>query len=761
LLTADTCTCERRRYRTHLTALDEAGDRRCEAFHAGEVRASKRSVESMLIGQPINRVDGPVKVTGQATYAYEHWNVGQPLYGFIVGATIGRGRVTRIDTTSAEHAAGVRLVMTHLNAPPQGIPTPDPAIPLPYWEARPELTGPDIHHYGEPVALVVATTFEQARAGASLVDVEYAVEPGHYDFATRQDQAYAPKTLVIGIATDTAVGDFDSTFAGAAVRVDQRYTTPYEFSQPMEPNACLAVPHEGKEDLTLYVSTQIVAAARARIANTLRVDPQRIHVVAPYIGGGFGSKLAVHAETILAALAARQLKQPVKVALTRQQIFQLVGMRTTSSQRVRLGAERDGRLVALAHEVTMFTYPPQEWVEPTAAFLRGLYAAPNRLTRHRLTPLDLPPGGSVRAPGEAPGLLTVESAMDELAHALGMDPVELRIRNEPARDPERGVPFSDRRLVECMREGARLFGWDRRPAKPASRRDGRWLVGYGMAAAIRMHFQGPTKARVRLGPDGVAVVQTDMTDIGTGTYTILTQIAAERLELPLDRVRVELGDSDFPTSAGSGGSYGAANSSTAVHRACEAVREMLRQAGGRIPPEGLEAEGEIAAMADDPNYKAYSIHTYGAHFVEVGVDADTAEIRLRRMLGVFSAGRILNAKTARSQLIGGMTWGVSYALLEEAVVDTRSGAFVNRDLAGYLVPVHADIPQIDAVMLDGSDERANVLGVKGVGELGNCGAGAAVANAVFNATGVRVRDFPITLEKVLPGLPPLDATIPS
>jgi xanthine dehydrogenase YagR molybdenum-binding subunit len=378
------------------------------------------------------------------------------------------------------------------------------------------------------------------------------------------------------------------------------------------------------------------------------------------------------------------------------------------------------------------------------------------LTRHLLTPLDLPRGEVVRAPGDAPGLLAVESAMDELAHALGMDPVELRIRNEPTLDPERGVPFSDRRLVDCMREGARRFGWERRPARPASLRDGRWLVGYGMAAAIRFHAQLPTKARVRMGPDRLAVVQTDMSDIGTGTYTILTQVAAERLDLLIDRVRVELGRSEFPVSGGSAISSGAGGSSAAVHRACEALREKLRISGGRIPPEGVEAEGEIAGMWDDPNYKAYSIHTYGAHFAEVGVDVDTAEIRLRRMLGVFAAGRILNAKTARSQLIGGMTWGVSYALLEEALVDTRSGAFVNRDLAEDLVPVHADVPELDAVLLDGFDDKANVLGAKGIGELGTCGAGAAVANAVFNATGVRVRDFPITLDKVLPGLPLVD-----
>jgi xanthine dehydrogenase YagR molybdenum-binding subunit len=715
-----------------------------------------------LIGKPVSRVDGPLKVCGRAPYAYERWehDVEQTLYGYIVGATIGKGRITRIDTSRADRAGGVRLVMTHLNAPAQGIPTPDASVPLPYWIAKPELSSPAIRHYGQAVALVVATTFEQARAASNLVDVEYAAEPGHFDFAVRRDQAYAPKTLVLGIATDSTVGDFDPAFAGAEVTVDQVYTTPYEFSQPMEPNACLAVPDREGEGLTAYVSTQIVAAARAKIAGTLRMDPHLIRVVAPYIGGGFGSKLAIHAETILAMLAARQLKEPVKVALTRQQIFQLVGMRTTSSQRVRLGAGRFGRLVAFAHEATMFTYPPEEWAEPMAAFLRSLYAAPNRLTRHRLVPLDLQGNEDVRAPGEAPGLLALESAMDELAHALAMDPVALRIRNEPARDPERDVPFSERRFVECMREGARRFGWENRPARPGSRRDGQQLVGYGMAAASRGHPQAPTKARVRIGADGIAVVESDMTDIGTGTYTILTQVAADCLGLPMDRVRVELGRSDFPASWGSGGSWGAANSGNAVRRACEALREKLRTVDGRIPPEGIAAEGEIAGAWDDPNFANYSMSSYGAQFAEVGVDVDTGEIRLRRMLGVFAAGRILNHKTARSQLIGGMIWGVGAALQEEAVIDTRSGAFVNRDLANYLVPVNADIPEIDAIMLDGFDDKANALGAKGLGELSICGAGASVANAVFNATGVRVRDFPITIEKVLPGLPPMEARSP-
>lgn len=703
-----------------------------------------------VTGQPVNRVDGPLKVTGLTTYAYEHWDAGQPLYGFIVGATIGKGRIATIDTTRAERSPGVKLVMTHKNAPAQG--AIDPAIPSAYSRAYPVLDGPDVHHYGEPIALIVAATWEQARGAASLIDVTYTAEPGRFDFAEQIDQAYAPTAVNAGLPTDSAIGDFDAAFATAAVQIDVPYTTPYQYSQPMEPQACLAVPRG--DDLYLYVCAQMLGEARTAIASTLKMAPERIHLVTPFVGGGFGSKLGIHSETILAACAARALNQPVKIAMTRQQIFHLVGMRPTTSQRVRLGAGRDGRLVAIGHDVTMYTSPIWEYGEQSAVPARELYAAPNRLTRHRLVRLDLPRGEDVRAPGEAPGLHAFESAMDELAEALGMDPIELRILNEPKVHPEDGRPFSDRRLIECMREGARRFGWERRPAKPATKRDGRWLVGYGMAAAIRMQFQAPGKVTARMGADGIAVIRSDMTDIGTGTYTIVTQVAADALGLPLDRVRVELGHSDYPAGAGSGGSWGATNTCTATYNACLALREKLK---GAKPGEEVEAEGETKGMWEDPNYKNYSIHTYGAHFAEVGVDVDTAETRLRRMLSVFSVGRVFNAKTARSQLIGGMIFGVSATLHEEAIVDARTGAFVNRDLAEYVVPVNADIPEIEAIILDGFDDKANVLGAKGLGEVGNCGANAAVANAVYNATGVRVRDFPITIEKILPGLPVVEA----
>ncbi|MEV6423980.1 xanthine dehydrogenase family protein molybdopterin-binding subunit [Streptomyces sp. NPDC051662] len=760
--------------------------------------------DAALTGRPLDRVDGPLKVTGRAPYVYEEWNAqrqrgaGPTLYGYIVGAAIGKGRITRIDTARAERLPGVRMVMTHHNAPPQG--TWNDSTFLEFPRAFPALTGPEIHFHGEPVALVVATTFEQARAAAGLVDVSYAVERGHYELATRLEQAHPPHKMKIGLAPDTAVGDIEHGFAAAEVTIDQQYTTSCQSAQPMEPHACLVVPHG--EDLIVHTSTQIVDSARTSIATTLLMDEARIQIACPYVGGGFGSKLRVHYETILAAIAARALDQPVKIALTRQQTFPLVGVRPASHQHVRLGSGRDGRLVAIAHDITIHTNPDVEYAEQIAATTRSLYAAPNRATSHRLTSLDLPRGEDVRAPGHGPGLLAVESAMDELAHELSMDPVELRIRNEPELDPERGVPFSERHLVDCLREGERRFGWKHRAAKPATLREGRWLVGYGVAAAIRPHPQAATRIRVRVTADGGAVVRSDMTDLGTGTYTALTQVAADGLGLPPERVRVELGRSEFPVSGGSGGSWGAGNSSTAVHHACAALREKLLTAAcgdersplyGREPsaavfadgrvridgvsegldeivarvrpggggPDrgtepGVEAEGVTPPAREDPNYAAYSINTYGAQFAEVGVDADTAEIRLRRMLGVFSVGRVLNAKTAHSQLMGGMIWGLGMALEEAVVVDVRSGAFVNRDLAQYVVPVHADVPEVDAVILEGSDDRANPLGAKGVGELGICGAGAAVANAVFNATGVRVRHFPVTLEQLLPSLPPQD-----
>jgi xanthine dehydrogenase YagR molybdenum-binding subunit len=714
-----------------------------------------------MIGDAVNRVDGPAKVTGRATYAYEHQEH-DVLYGVVITATIARGQIQTIDVSDAEQAPGVRAVLTHENVPAQGV--RDESLPWPYWAAHPTISSAEIHHYGDAVGLVVATTLEQAQAASRLVRIQYKAAAGHFDLRQRTAEAYAPAALPGGIfPADTAVGDFATGFDAAACKIDQHYTLPWYFAQPMEPNACLVVPRG--EYLFVYVSTQIVDAARASIAATIQIDPERIHVICPYVGGAFGSKLRVHAETILAVLAAQQLNRAVKVTLTRRQIVDVVGARPASIQRVRLGAGNDGRLIALAHEAILHTNPEEEFAEPIAVSTRSLYAAPHRLTSHRLVQLDVLDGEDVRAPGEASGLLALESAMDELAHALDLDPVELRIRNEPKRDPERDVPFSERRLIECLQQGTARFG-------------------YGVAAATRVQPLMDATVGVRIEPDGSAVVLSDMTDIGTGTYTILTQLAAEELGLPIQRVRVELGRSDLPRSMGSGGSWGAASASLALHNACENLRQTLAStassdarsplhgteptatvfSGGsliaeaasepladimaRNHPAGLESDGDSVPMLADPNYANYSIATYGAQFAEVRVDVDTAEIRVNRMLGVFAPGRILNAKTARSQLIGGMTFGMGMTLLEGTVPDPRTGAFVNADLAEYLVPVHADIADIDAIFVDGFDDKANTIGVKGLGELGICGSAAAVANAVFNATGVRVREFPITLDKL-------------
>ncbi|NVB79095.1 MAG: xanthine dehydrogenase family protein molybdopterin-binding subunit [Kofleriaceae bacterium] len=739
-----------------------------------------------MIGAPINRVDGPQKVTGTAEYAYEDWSVGQPLYGAIVGASIGHGRITAISATRAEQAPGVRRVITHrdnLYRPP----VPPPQFDR-YRSPYPVMTSAEVPFFGAPVALVVASTLEQARFAAGLVQVEYERIDGRYDLDAHASDARLAKRVNAELPAETKVGDLAGAFASAPVKIDQVYATPYEFSLPLEMHSCIAS-WDGRV-LTVHTGTQIVDSARLRIAATLGMDPSQVRVISRFIGGGFGSKLGVHAETILAAIAARELGQPVKVSLTRQQVFQLVGNRPAERQHVRLGANRDGTLVAFGHDAVMKASVGDDYIEQSAHSGRALYAAPNRLTRHLGVDLNLMFSEDVRAPGEAPGLIPIECGMDELAHELGIDPIELRIKNEPKVHPETNVPYSDRHLVECYRIGAERFGWARRQQTPRSLREGKWLVGYGMAAAIRGHFQGPTTVAVRLERDGSAVVLSDMTDIGTGTYTILAQVAAQALGYPLHRVRVELGDSEFPTSPGSGGSWGACNSTTAAYRACLALRDKLVAAATKDPtsplhgldpkegvevadgfiaigsasetitdivarsfPSGLQAEGTVKNMMEDPNYAAYSLSSYGAHFAEVHVDATTAEIRVRRMLSVFDCGRVLNAKTARSQLIGGMIWGISAALHEDGALDVRYGSFVNRDFAQYLVPVHADIPEIDAIMLDSFDPKANELGAKGLGEVGICGAGAAIGNAVFNATGVRVRDFPITVEKLLPHLP--------
>src|ERR1700686_3801184 len=714
-----------------------------------------------IVGKPLDRVDGRLKVTGGARYAYE-MQQDNVLYGFVVEASIGKGTIRSIDTRAAEKAPGVALVLTHHNAPAQGTGN--------HREAHPVLTGPQVTRYGQPVAFVVAESFEEARAAAYLVDVKYNRSSGKYTLRANLKEARVP-TPSDAPAADSAVGDFVGAFASAPVQIDVTYPTPLQSHAMMEPHATLAS-WDG-DRLSLHTANQMLNQGQQVIATTLKIPAENVRLISPFIGGGFGGKLWVNADAILAAIASRQLKRPGKTALTRQQIFHVTTHRSDTIQRLRLGTDRSGRILAIGHDVFSGNLPSEQTYEGAALQTRTLYAGPNRLTRHRLAPLDIPVASSMRAPGESVGLMALECAMDELAEKLNLDPIDLRVRNEPSEDPERHIPYSSRHLVACMQEGARRFGWDSRNAKPGQVRDGQWLVGMGMAAATRGNPLELSKAKVRLDPNGTATVRMAMTDIGTGTYTILAQIAAEMLGLRTECVRVELGDTDFPQAAGSGGSWGAGSSGSALFEACGSLREKLAQKAGMdvktarfadgsvasgersikltdLVGTGIEADGEIQPGR---NNKEFSQQSYGAHFAEVGVDADTGEVRLRRMLGVFTAGRILNAKTARSQAIGGMVFGVGSALHEDMTLDPRFGYFVNHDLAEYHVPVHADIPAIDAIFLAELDNESNPLKSKGIGELGICGAGASIANAIYNACGARIGDHRITLDKLLSKLP--------
>lgn len=719
-----------------------------------------------VIGKPVDRIDGKLKTTGTAAYAYErHDAAPNPAYGYILGASIAKGRITGIDLADARRAPGVLAIVTHQNAGKLG---KAKAITAKL------LAGPEVQHFDQAVAVVVAETFEQARDAAARIKVRYAPAKGAYDLAVAMKTAKTPAPNPdAGLdKPDTAVGDFPGAFAKAAVKVDETYTTPDQCHAMMEPHATIASWTGDK--LTLWTSNQMIDWARRDLSETLLIPKDNIHVMSPYIGGGFGAKLWVRSDAIMAALGARAAGRPVKVTLSRPQVYNNTTHRPATIQRIRIGAGRDGKITAIGHESWSGDLPGGG-PETAAKQTRLMYAGANRMTAHRLAVLDLPEGNAMRAPGEAVGMLALEIAMDELAEKLGMDPVELRVINDTQYDPEVGPkrPFSQRDLVGCLRQGAERFGWKNRNPKPGQVRDGRWLVGHGMAAAFRDNITMKSAARVGIDRKGVVTVATDMTDIGTGSYTVIAQTAAEMMGVDLDKVVVLLGDSTFPVSAGSGGQWGANSSTSGVYAACVKLREAVAAKAGFDPATAVFDDGNVrsgtktvtlAEIAGDAGLsaedaiefgkltEAYAQSTFGAHFVEVGVDAMTGEIRVRRMGGVFAAGRILNPKSARSQVIGAMTMGVGAALMEHAVVDTRHGCFINHDMAEYQVPVHADIPHQEVIFLDELDDKSSPMKAKGVGELGICGAGAAIANAVYNACGVRIRDYPLTLDKVLTGM---------
>ncbi|GAA2543228.1 xanthine dehydrogenase family protein molybdopterin-binding subunit [Winogradskya consettensis] len=678
------------------------------------------STAHRAVGQPIGRIEGPAKVSGEATYAAEY-PVKDVVYAWVVQSPVARGTLKSVGT-----ADGTLAVLWHGNAPAiEKVDDPELAV----------LQSDRIGYRGQAIALVVATTLEAARRAAQVISLEIDEEPHDALLTADHPGRYTPETVNPAFPPVSRKGDFDAAYAAAPVTVDVRYETPALHNNPMEPHATIAL-WEG-DDLVLYDSNQHPPGVAATLGEVFGLPAERVHVIAEHVGGGFGSKGTARPNAVLAAMAAKVVGRPVKLALPRQAMFSMVGYRTPTLQRIRLGAERDGTLTAIGHEAVEQSSRIFEFAEQTTVVTRHMYAAANRYTGHELVRLDMPTPRWMRAPGEAPGMVGLECAMDELAEQLGLDPIELRIRNEPAAEPESGVPFSSRHYVACLREGAERFGWAGREHKPRLRREGNWLIGTGMAGATYPAMVQPSVARVRITPDGSAEVAIGASDIGTGARTILTQIAADELDLPVERVRVRLGDSTLPKASVAGGSSGSASWGWAVTGAC---RELRRS-------------GKDEAVFDSTDLvkkqETDGKHAYGAHFAEVRVDADTGEVRVTRLFGMYAAGRILNPRTARSQFIGAMTMGMGMALHEEGVLDPATGDWVNHDLAEYHIPVHADIESVEAAWLDERDDDLNPMGSKGIGEIGIVGSPAAIVNAVWHATGIRVRDLPVRLDKLL------------
>jgi xanthine dehydrogenase YagR molybdenum-binding subunit len=693
------------------------------------------TTETGYVGSALDRVDALEKITGRARYAYEN-SPRDLVYAVPVQATIARGEIIEVDVDAVLKHPGVVTAIWHGNAP-RLAPSDDAELAV--------LQSRRVAYRGQYIAVVVAETYEDAREAAGLIHVQYAAE--EHDVELRPDHArlYRPDYVNANYPADVELGDPDAALAHAPVVVDAVYSTPAEHNNPIEPHATVAL-WDG-DGLTIYDSTQGASALRMAVAPLFGMPPAQVRVISPYVGGGFGSKGRAHPHVILAALAAKQVGRPVKLAVTRRQMFAVTGYRTPTIQRVRLGAEADGRLTAITHDVYEQSSTISEFAEQNAVPTRMMYAAPHRRTTHRLVRLDVPTPSWMRAPGEAPGMFALESAMDELAIACVVDPVELRVRNEPASDPDTGLPFSSRNLVACLREGARRFGWAGRDPEPGTRLRGRLLLGTGVAASTYPAYRASSAASARAEPDGGFTVRIAAADIGTGARTILTQIAADALRTSPGMVVMEIGDSALPRAGVAGGSMGTASWGTAVVRACEALVEELERRGGVVPPGGIESAADT--KQEVRSQEKFARHAFGAQFAEVGVDADTGETRVLRLLGVFAAGRIINPKTARSQFIGGMTMGLSMALLEESIMDRQFGDYLNRDLAQYHVAANADVRDIQAFWLDEEDPHLNPMGAKGIGEIGIVGTAAAVANAVHHATGFRIRDLPIRLDKLV------------
>jgi xanthine dehydrogenase YagR molybdenum-binding subunit len=698
-----------------------------------------------FIGQPVSRVDGRLKVTGAATYAAE-FDVPGHAHGAVVRSTVANGRIASLDSAAAERAPGVIAVLTHRNAPKlayrahKGAPDPKTG------ERLHVLQDDRLSHQGQPVALVIADRLEQAVHAATLVRVTYTREIAITDIARVEAVPTAQPS-------ETRRGDPEGAFAAAAVKVDQSYVIPRENHNPIEMHATIAA-WDG-DRLTLWDKTQWVHNTADEIAAVFGISAENVRVISPFVGGAFGSSLRTWPHVTLAALGARVAGRPVKLMLSRREMYYGVGFRPHTVQRVAIGASGDGRLGAIVHDGYQETSTYEEFTEALLNATRFLHSCPNVSTRHRLAPMNVHTPTYMRAPGESSGIFALESAMDELALALKVDPVELRLRNEPEQDEFKKLPFSSRSTRECYWAAAERFGWSRRNPEPRSMRDGRWLIGWGMASATYPTNYAPASAMARLFPDGTAEVMSAASDMGPGTWTSMTQVAAATLGLPIERVKFMLGDTRLPRAPVHGGSLTMASVGSAVQAACRKAREeALARGGANDLADAMRRIGQPVEVSTDvkpgDESQRFSMHAFGTVFVEVAVDPDLGETRVRRMVGAYGAGRIVNPKTTRSQCIGGMIGGIGMALMEHSVVDGRNGRIPNANFAEYAVPVHADAPPVmDVIFVDEHDPHVNPLGVKGVGEIAMVGVAPAIANAIFHATGKRVRELPITPDKLL------------
>ncbi len=748
------------------------------------------AANTQWIGKPVNRVDGRAKVTGTATYAAEA-KLPRMTHAVLIGAAVAAGRIERLDTTRAEAAPGVLLVLTHRNRGPMGTP-PNDQEKSKRDEARLPLQDVRVTRRDQPVAMVVAETLEQAAFAGSLIDVSYREQPFVVDPEEASPSAYlAGKSQ--GADQNTSRGHVQQALSEAEFYFEGIYNTPMEHPAPMEPHGVIAS-WDGKL-LTVFSSTQWVMGEQAALQAALYLEREQVHVIAPYVGGMFGSKAVTSGHTLLAGLASKKLGRPVKTILSRRQVFTNIGHRTHTTQKFELAATRDGKLTAMRHVIrthNSIDAKKDDFIEPVSMSSRSLYECANYQSQHFLVRLNVIRPSWMRAPGEMPCQYALESALDELAYKMKMDPVELRRRNEPDKDPHRGTPFSSRHLLECYQRGTELFKWNERNREPRSTREGDWFIGHGMATASYPGNVYGATVKVSLHVNGgrlQATVSTAGIDVGTGMYTMMALTAAEGLGLPIESVEARLGDTNLPQCVYAGGSNLTASTAPPIMEACTAIKlqllEMAESLGGAfegarihpdryylgqqslVPalqpsaavsiPELLQKRGgqpvEATAKSEqNPGHDDhFTYHSTGAHFIEVRVHAYTGEVRVSRVVSVFDVGRVLNAKAGRSQLLGGVVFGIGAALHEQLKYDDY-GQATNANFSEYFVPLAADIPNIDIQWLDIPDYRFNALGCRGIGEIGITGSPAAVANAVFNATGVRVRQLPITPQKVVAGL---------